>query len=64
MQKTTISANIFLVLFEMETTKRKEVEGRTKRGCSCTWMIWRMMIATRRTRLIRFSISEDNKDKV
>ena len=48
----------------METTKRKEMEGRTKRGCSCTWMIWRMMIATRRTRLIRISISEDNKDKV
>ena len=48
----------------METTKRKEVEGRTKRGCSCTWMIWRMMIATRRTRLIRISFSEDNKNKV
>ena len=45
----------------METTKRKEMEGRTKRGCSCTWTNWRMMIATRRTRLIRISFSEDNK---
>ena len=45
----------------METTKRKEMEGRTKRGCSCTWTIWRMMIATRRTRLVRISFSEDKK---